>query len=150
MKKALIVYDTIYGNTEKIAMALMKGMKGKTLKVTAVKADGADVAKFGEYDLLAFGSPTHGFGISRPMKELLGKLVTERVQAKKAFAFDTKSNRRWTGSAGKRIEKRLRDLGMIIVKPYQSAAVAGTRGPLVEGAERAFEQVGREIAELLK
>ncbi len=150
MKKAIIVYDTQFGNTEKIAKALANGMKGKTLKVDLAKADTADISKLASYDLLAFGAPTHAFGVSLRMKGLLAKLSGDRLKGKKAFAFDTRMNKWWTGSAAKKIETKLRELGMIIVKPRQSAAVKGREGPLAEGAEEAFEKVGHEIAELLK
>lgn len=145
----IIIYDSLYGNTEKVALALRKGMRRKSFRVEVTRTSSVNVNKLNKYDLLAFGAPTHGFSISKPMKELLGRLHVERLQARRAFAFDTKSNRKWTGSAGKRIEKRLRSLGMLIVKPYQSAAVMGTKGPLVEGAEQAFKLIGREISEII-
>ncbi len=150
MAGILIIYDTLYGNTEKVAMALMEGMKEKKLKVELAKASQVEVGKLGDYDLLAFGAPTHAFGISKSMRALLGKISPERVQARRAFAFDTRISKWWTGSAAKKIEKQLMKLGMIMVKPYQSAAVVDKEGPLAEGVERVFQQIGRDIAELVK
>ncbi len=150
MKKVVVVYDTRFGNTEKVAKALAGGMKGKTIKVDLVKADEADTAKLADYDLLAFGAPTHAFGISQPMKQLMGKLSGDRLKGKKAIAFDTRIVKWWTGSAAKKMEDKLRNLGLIMVKPHQSAGVKGREGPLVDGAEVAFEKIGHEIAELLK
>jgi flavorubredoxin len=149
MRRAIVVYDTKFGNTEKIAKALARGMEKGGVKVDRVKADEADVNRLGEYDFLAFGSPTHAFGISKPMKTFLEKLKSVNLKGKKAFAFDTKFKSWLAGSAGKGIEKRLRGFGMIIVKPYTSAIVKGVKGPLEESMEEIFEKIGVEIAELI-
>jgi len=107
-----------------------------------VKADEANIDKLVEYDFLAIGGPTHAFGVSKPMKTFLEKLSVD-VKDKKAFAFDTKS---WlAGSAAKGIEKRLERFGMSIAKPHLSAIVKGNEGPLEEGMEEMFEQIGSEM-----
>ncbi|MGC8895979.1 MAG: flavodoxin family protein [Candidatus Bathyarchaeia archaeon] len=149
MKRAIVIYDTKFGNTEKIAKALARGMEKGGVKVDYVKADEVDVNRLGEYDFLAFGSPTHAFGISKPMKTFLEKLKSVNLKGKKAFAFDTKFKSWLAGSAAKGIEKRLRGLGMIIVKLCTSAIVKGSEGPLAEGMEESFEKIGTEIAELI-
>jgi len=149
MKRAIVIYNTKFGNTEKIAKALARGMEKGGVKVDCVKADEVDVNKLGEYDFLAFGSPTHAFGTSKPMKTFLEKLKSVNLKGKKAFAFDTKFKSWLAGSAAKGIEKRLRGFGMIIVKPYASAIVKGSEGPLAEGMEESFEKVGSEIATLI-
>ena len=69
------------------------------------------------------------------------------IKAKKAFAFDTKVRAWWAGSAAKGIEKQLRKLRMKIVKPHQSAIVTGREGPLADGTEETFRQIGAEVAE---
>jgi len=101
--------------------------------------------KLTEYDFLAVGGPTQMFGISGPVKDFLRKLEGVDVRGKKAFAFDTKLKSRFAGSAADGIEKRLRRLGMSIVKPHSSAIVKGSEGPLEEGAEDMFRQIGTEI-----
>ncbi|MCW4020270.1 MAG: hypothetical protein NWF14_03455 [Candidatus Bathyarchaeota archaeon] len=99
-----------------------------------------------EYDFIAIGGPTHAFGISKPMKAFLEKLRSVDIRGKKAFAFDTKLKAWWLpGSAGKGIEKTLKGLGMSIVKPNSSAIVMGNEGPLEEGMEEMFEQIGGEL-----
>ncbi|MEM3759487.1 MAG: flavodoxin domain-containing protein [Candidatus Bathyarchaeia archaeon] len=149
MKRAIIIYDTKFGNTEKIAKALAIGMEKEGVKVDCVKADEVDVDKLGECDFLAFGAPTHAFGISKPMKAFLEKLKSVNLKGKKAFAFDTKYKSRLAGSAAKGIEKRLKEFGMSIIKPYTSAIVKSSEGPLAEGMEESFEKIGSEIAELI-
>ncbi|MGQ9506643.1 MAG: flavodoxin family protein [Candidatus Bathycorpusculaceae bacterium] len=149
LKRAIVIYDTKFGNTEKIARALARGLEKGRVKVECVKADEADVNRLIEYDFLAFGSPTHAFSISKPMKTFLEKLKGVDFKGKKAFAFDTKYKSWLAGSAGKGIEKRLKGFGMNIVKPHTSAIVKGAEGPLAEGMEEIFEKIGSEIAALI-
>jgi len=149
MNKAIVIYDTKFFNTEKIAKALAEGMKEQGIKVDCSKVDEVDVNKLSEYDLLAIGGPTHAFGISKPVKAFLGKLRTVDIKDKKAFAFDTKFKAWWAGSAGKGIEKRLKRIGMNIVKPHYSAIVKGNKGPLQDDMEEMAKQNGAEIARLI-
>ncbi len=145
MKRAIVIYDTKFGNTEKIARALARGMEKRGIKVDCVKADEVDVNKLVAYDFLAIGGPTHMFGVSKPMKAFLEKMKSVDVKGKKAYAFDTKLKSRFAGSAGKGIEKTLKGLGMSIVKPHSSAIVTGNEGPLEEGMVEMFEQIGGEM-----
>lgn len=150
MSRAMVIYDTRFGNTEKVARVLARGIEKQGVKVDCVKADEVDVNKLVKYDFLAIGGPTHAFGISKPMRTFLEKLKGVDIKGKKGFAFDTKYKSRWAGSAGKRIEKTLKRLGMSIVKPHSSAIVTGSEGPLDEGMEEMFEQIGDEIGELVR
>ncbi len=65
----------------------------------------------------------------------------------RGFAFDTKQEPSpLTGSAGKRIEQTMKRLHMRVVKPHVSAIVLGREGPLAEGVEAQFEQIGAGLA----
>ena len=148
--KAIVVYDTKFGNTEKIAKVLAEGMKEQGVTGDSVKVGEVEISRLKEYDLLVIGGPTHGFGISKPMKDFLDKLESAEISGKKAFVFDTKLKSRFAGSAGKGIEKRLKKLQMSIVRPYASAIVKGTEGPLEEGTEKRFKEIASEIAKLIQ
>ena len=148
-KKAIVVYDSRFGNTEKVAKALTQGMKAQGVKVDSIHVDKADISKLSNYDLLAVGGPTHMRGISKPMKAFLEKLTSADIGARKAFVFDTKVKAWWAGSAAKGIEKRLKKLKMSIVKPHSSAIVTGREGPLADGTEEMFKQIGAEVAEAI-
>jgi flavorubredoxin len=148
LRKAAVIYDSKFGNTEKIAMALSEGMRKGGLFVDCVKTDAVDPGRLGEYDVLAIGAPTQAFRISGPMKEFLGKLENVDLRAKKGFAFDTRLKSRFGGSAANGIQKKLKELGVTIIRDYASAIVGGTEGPLEENAEKRFEQIGSEIAKM--
>lgn len=149
MKKVLVIYDSKFGNTEKIAKALVTGMQREGITAEYAKVEEVDIDKLTEYDLLAVGGPTHMRTASKPMKAFLEKLDRIDVRGKKAFAFDTKVEFRLAGSAGKAIEKKLQKLHMNIVKPHTSAIVMGNEGPLKDGEEEAFKQIGSELTESL-
>jgi flavorubredoxin len=145
LKRAIVIYDTKFGNTEKIARTLASGIEKQGVRVDCIKADEADISKLVEYDFLAIGGPTHAFGVSKPMKAFLEKLRSVDLKGKKAFAFDTKYKSWLAGSAGKGIEKTLKGLGMSIVKPHSSAIIKAAKGPLEEGMEETFEKIGSEM-----
>lgn len=150
MGKALVIYHTVYGNTEKIARALAKGLEDGGVNVDCVGVDTVEFDKLSGYDLLVVGGPTQNLGASKPMQAFLERLKSvEGLRGKKAFALDTKYNSRFAGSAGAKIEGKLKDLGLTIVKPHASAFVKGKEGPLQEGAEETFRQIGTELTKMM-
>jgi flavodoxin I len=85
--KALVVYDSTYGNTEKIAKAIGAALTGDVKVQKAGEVNGAELAS---YDLLVIGSPTYG---GRPMPtvaDFLGKIPEGAVKSKSVAAFDTR------------------------------------------------------------
>jgi flavodoxin len=146
MTKAIVIYHTQFGNTEKIAKEVASGMDEQGIDVDCIKVEEVQISKLKEYDLLAIGGPTHGFGMSKPMKDFIKKLEQVNLQDKNAFAFDTKNSGRLWGSAAKGIEKRLKRLGLNIVKPAASAIVKGLKGPLQDGMGEKFKQIGATLA----
>ena len=138
MKTAIVIYDTKYGNTEKRARALARGMEKQGVRVDTRRVDEVDVNRQVEYDLLAIGGPTHRRNVSASMEAFLEKLKSVNSGGKKAFAFDTRRTHWLAGSAGKRIERRLKRLRMDIAKPYSSAII------LEEGEGRRLESESRD------
>jgi hypothetical protein len=68
--KALVVYESLFGNTEAIARAVADGLSG-TCEVTV--ADVSTIPSAEDMDLLIAGAPTHAFGLSRPRTRLDAK-----------------------------------------------------------------------------
>ena len=54
--KTLVVYDSVFGNTEKIAKAMAEAIGGEAKQVASVQASDLDGV-----DVLLAGSPTRGF-----------------------------------------------------------------------------------------
>ncbi len=124
--RALVVYDSSYGHTEKIAQAIGEAIDGRVLWVGDVKP--ADLLGF---DLLIVGSPTHG-GFPTPEIDRLLKALPALKDFKVA-AFDTRTKRSIFGYAAPRIARHLEQRGGGLQAPPEGFLVLGTRGPLVEG-----------------
>jgi hypothetical protein len=63
--RALVVYESMYGNTHRIAEAIARGLRSAyVVKVVSVAA--ARYEHVGRYDLIVAGGPTHAHGMSRP------------------------------------------------------------------------------------
>ncbi len=150
MAKALVVYSSMFGNTEKVAKALAAGLEKGSVNVEVVKASDVKLDQLDKVDLLCVGSPVNAWGMSSSVKDFLGHLaVVKGLSGKKAFAFDTKLKGRLAGTAGGKIEKKLTKLGLTVVRHSESAVVKGREGPLEEGAEARFTQIGVELAKMI-
>jgi len=133
--KTLVVYDSTYSNTEKIAKAIGSGIKGDVKVLHAAEANPADFASF---DLIVIGSPTYG---GRPMPsvaDLMNKISESAVKGKNVAAFDTRIPTKIVkifGFAADRIAKNLKDKGANLVVPAEGFFVNGKEGPLKDGEQ---------------
>jgi flavorubredoxin len=162
--KAILLFDTVFGNTERIANSLARGLQDVGVDAECVSINNARVDKLSDYDLLALGAPTQYITASKPMKEFLDQLKDLDLKGKYGFAFDTKLDSILAGSAAKFIEKKLKASGVNIVRPRSSAIVIGRKEKekikkeqikigeaiLKEGMEEQFETIGKELGDLLK
>jgi len=152
--RACVIFDTRYGNTEKIAKSFETGLKEAGIQTVCVNAKEVAVDSLKQYDLICVGAPTEWLTASKPMKEFLGKLKSTDLSGKYGFAFDTRLGAPLSGSAAKFIEKELKNLGLQIIAPRRSAVVFGGKGKeggmrLKEGEEKRFEQVGTQVGTAL-
>jgi hypothetical protein len=164
--RAVVVYESMFGNTQQIAQAIGKGLATR-LEVKVVEVGDAALAA-AEADLLVVGGPTHAFGMSRPatrqsavqqggghgyevsggggIREWLAaqsKVEPQRL----ATAFDTRLGKpRWlTGSAARGAAGHLRRLGYRLIAPPESFYVTGTPGPLRDGELDRARQWGERL-----
>jgi flavodoxin len=124
--KALIVYYSKHGNTENIAQAIARTTGGRLLHVRDVIPDDLEA-----YDLLIFGSPTHGGFPSEGIHNLLKSFPT--LPRLHAAAFDTRTRTTIFGYAAPKIAKNLAKCGASLVAPPEGFFVLGMEGPLKEG-----------------
>lgn len=151
--KALIVYESMFGNTETIARAVAEGLT-PTVQVELRAVSDAPLEVPGDVDLLVLGAPTHAFSLSRPntrmearrqgatkgdavlgMREWLAAAHPRGSVA--AAAFDTRvaKVRHLPGSAARKVAQILmrRGFGQIVAR--ESFYVADVGGPLLGGEE---------------
>jgi hypothetical protein len=171
--KAVIVYESMYGNTHKIATAIAEGL-GSALDVVIVPVSAASGDMVDHADLLVVGGPTHVHGMSRPVTRAGAVEAVEKPdndlelepdpegtglrewfdQLEKidvlAAAFDTRVSAPAvvTGRASKGIARRLRHHGASLVGDPESFLVTKATHLEPEEEDRACEW-GRELARLV-
>ena len=164
--KFVVVYESMFGNTDTIAKAIAAGLS-EAGEVKLGSVDAVSPVEVQDAALFVAGGPTHAHGMARrnaheaiagersyrrygpvqPGQESLrGWIERSTVGPARAAAFDTRFDKpMWiTGSAAKKIAARLERKGYSVVEA-RSFFVEATGGPLAEGErDRAFEW-GREL-----
>jgi flavodoxin len=113
----LIVYDSKFGNTERIARAI-----AGRLSARLIRAEEAGALDRTTCDLLIAAGPTQRQKASPAMQEWLERLPRGVLKDVPAAAFDTRyrMSRFLTGSAAERIASRLKRAGARLVVPPES------------------------------
>jgi flavodoxin I len=142
--KILVIYDSFYGNTEKIAMEIGKAL-GPGNNISVVRITKARQEALAGVNLLIVGSPTRAFKPTRAITSFLKKIPSGTLINVKAAAFDTRAvmeevksrllrmlARRF-GYAAKPIADKLVKKGAALVVKPEGFYVGGTEGPLKDG-----------------
>ena len=124
--KALVIYDSKYGNTEKIAQAICEAINGQLSHVDEVNS--VDLKGF---DLVFVGSPTHGGFPTEGIHSLLKD--SRAFEDIRTAAFDTRTKTTIFGYAAPKIAKYLTKDGAELLAPPEGFFVLGTEGPLMNG-----------------
>jgi flavodoxin len=133
--KILIVYGSVYGNTEMIAKAIA-GAAATSGEVKILRAGEAGPSDLAAVDILVVGSPTQGGRPTQAVLEFLGKIPEPAVRSVKVAAFDTRLTAKWVkifGYAAPRIASALKGKSGIQIASPEGFFVRGTKGPLKEG-----------------
>jgi flavorubredoxin len=138
--KTLVVYDSVYGNTDTIARAIGAALSGD-VEVRRVGEVGAD--ELATVDLLIVGSPTHGALPTEAVQAWVAELGPPVREGARAATFDTRLTwrilERWGGFAAPKLALMLEDQGWPLAGEPGGFFVRGLKkGPLKRGeAERA-------------
>ena len=156
--KGIVVYDTSYGNTQKIAETIAETLKESGMEVDLFDLKNLKKLNGKDYDFLVLGSPTKFGTMSFAMKFFLGKVKSEEWTDKPFAAFDTENpenvegsrieNKVW--SAGEKIAEKLKEKKMKPALPVLKALVLGQKGPLVEGEIERTKEYARGLADKLR
>ena len=133
--KTVVVYESMFGNTEQVAQHIADALRATGATATVVEVSQAEPGQLHGAELLVVGAPTHAFSLSRPntredavrqgadpartmlgVREWLATLETAFPAAAdrpRVAVFDTRAEkvRRLPGSAAKRAVKVLRARG---------------------------------------
>jgi len=139
--KTCVVYDSQFGNTERIAQAIAEALSAAG-PARAVRASQAQAAELGDVDLLIIGSPTVAWKPTPPVQAFLQGLSAASLGRLRIACFDTRMHLPFfmSRSAGEVMAKRLKALGAEPLLPPEGFWVKGREGPLQDGElERAAE-----------
>jgi len=92
MRKVLVLYHSVYGNTKKVALSLSRGLEAGGFHVDCISIEDYSEVNFDEYEIIGIGGPTHFCGPSKKMRFFLKYFSKLNLWNKKAFAFETKAD----------------------------------------------------------
>lgn len=152
MVKALVVYESKYGNTKRVAETIVEGMKevdGIEAYIKELKE--VDLEKVADYDVVLIGSPNHIGGPTRGIKGFIDKLGELQLKGKMFAAFDTYMGKDFE-KAVKKMEKRISERAPELkqISGGLSIRVQGIKGPIVENELTKCREFGKKIAAQLK
>lgn len=158
--KTLVVYDSVFGNTEQVAKAIGEALDPiggvEVLKVDSVKPE-----QLTGLNLLVVGSPTRGFRPTASTSNLLKAIPDYGLRGVKVAAFDTRIDTadvnsavlnvmvKMFGYAAKPISDRLVKKGGELVIAPEGFFVEDREGPLKEGELERAAEWGKQITETL-
>jgi hypothetical protein len=164
--EALVVYESMFGNTRRIAEAVAAGL-GESMGVTLGGVEDAPTAPGEGVGLLVLGGPTHAFSMSRAgtradahdkgapgtaesggLREWVAGLPSGPHPTLVA-TFDTRvlKVRHLPGSAARAAAKAVRRHGYHLVLPPESFYVLDVDGPLADDEVRRAERWGLQLAQ---
>lgn len=163
--KALVVYESLWGNTATIAKAIAEGIGPDA---TALTTDAATAEKVAEADLVVAGAPVLAFSLASD--KMLETVARDEADAPTPPDLSHPSMRSWLeslpaghapaaafetriwwsprGATGD-IEERLQRAGYRTIAKAQKFVVAGKYGPLREGELERARRWGRQLAEAI-
>ncbi|MFN8494495.1 MAG: flavodoxin domain-containing protein [Caldilineaceae bacterium] len=130
----LVVYDSLYGNTEQIAQAIAQTLQEfGTARLQPVAQ--VTVAELQDVDLLVLGCPTQGWHPTPAMNTFLTGVTATLLSGLDIACFDTRFHlpRFLTGSAAHAMVGQMHKLGGLVLAPPESFFVESKQGPLEEG-----------------
>jgi flavodoxin I len=159
--KVVVVYDSAFGNTEKVAQAIGQAI-GSPEEVKTVRVGNVVPDQLAGLTLLVVGSPTLKFSPLGTITGFLKGIPNNGLQGVKVAAFDTRIPEsrineirilaffvKIFGYAAKPIADRLVKKGGELAVPVEGFYVADTEGPLLEGElERAAGWARQIVATL--
>lgn len=170
-RSALIVVESMFGNTDRIARAVAEGLVSAGIPTEVVDVASAPVDLPPEVTLLVVGAPTHAFSLSRPasresavqqgapperaatgLREWLQTVLPQDPKHSPVTAvFDTRVSkvRRLRLAAGPRAARLARRRGLVLASPPKAFLVADITGPLLDGELDRAAAWGRTLAGVL-
>lgn len=151
MPKAIIIYESKFGNTKRAGETIVEGMKESGVEAVLSELKEVDLNQLASFDAVLVGSPTHMGGATRGIRKFIDKLGKLNLEGKMVAFFDCHASPE-SGKAVGKMEKQLGEKapGLKLVSPGLSLRVEGMRGPLSDGELPKCKEFGLAIANQLQ
>ena len=152
MAKAIVVYESKYGNTKLVAETIIEGLRGVSgVDVVLSEVKEVDLNQLAEFDAILVGSPNHMGGATRSIRKFIDRLGKLNLEGKPAVVFDTYMGKDFE-KATKKMEKQISEKasGLKLAAPGLSIRVEGIKGPIAEGELPKCKEFGTKIAIQIK
>lgn len=128
--KAIVVFDSNYGNTKLIADTIAKKLGNNVphISVMDIKAFEID-----EYELLIIGSPIISWSPTEKITNFLISLNPDKLKSMSVAAFDIRPKKFMSGNAANKIAKTLQKSGANLIVPPMGFYVKGHHAILFDG-----------------
>jgi flavodoxin len=132
MKRILILYDTQFGNTKRVAQEIASAIQiDENITTTVTTGHDPEVENVSGYDAVLFGGPTRAFRATRGALNSIKRAAKAGLDGKVVACFGTYlvgDTSRGVKAMDKLLSKAAQ--GAYHIKPGFSARVDGVRGPL--------------------
>ena len=151
MPKAIIIYESKFGNTKRAGETIIEGMKESGVEAVLSELKEVDLNQLASFDAVLVGSPTHMGGATRGIQKFIDRLGKLNLEGKMVAFFDCHASPE-PGKAVGKMEKQLDEKapGLKLVSPGLSLRVEGMRGPLSDGELPKCKEFGLAIANQLQ
>ena len=152
--KTLVLYESIYGNTEKIAQSIGSAMTGN---VKVLRIGEVNHCELESIDFLIVGSPTHGFRPTKSVQTFIESIPGDTLKGVNVATFDTRIPTSEVGTglrllmkmggyAAPRIAQVLKKKGGNLAVPPEGFFVKDKEGPLKDGELERAASWAKEVA----
>jgi flavodoxin len=145
---ALVLYDSQYGDTQRIAQAIADKL-AEFGEARAVRLDPSQPVELQGVDVFIVGCPTQGWRPTPATQSFLEEVSFEELRSLAVACFDTRFRlpRFMTGSAANVNARKLREKGISLLVAPESFFVKGTEEPLRNGELERAATWARQIAD---
>jgi menaquinone-dependent protoporphyrinogen IX oxidase len=147
--KVLVLYDSKYGNTRKVAEAISEGLNKKGQSSDCVSVAEVNIDDVKNYGAFVLGSPTHVGSATRKLKKVFKAFPDKGISKAQIAFFDTRMPKENNGAV-KKLETMAQKMGYNVIAPGLIIEVTGMKGPLEGEGVPKSQKFGETLAGKLK
>jgi flavodoxin len=150
--KAIIIYESKYGNTKLVAEAIAERM-GEVSGVETVQRElkEVDLKTLADFDAIVIGSPNHVGSATKSIRKFIDEMGKLALDGTMVAVFDTYMGGDFE-KAVRKMEKAVREKagGVKMPVPGLSIRVDKMKGPITEGEMPKAREFGEKVAGEIK